>query len=201
MEAFKEFIWRLFEPLATFFVMLKYKNIWGLKVYLKESGSKSKLLNFVYNTYFLRRGSWVGIGSEMATTPCFPHGVMGITISERAKFGKDVVIFQYSSIIFNSLEDSPTFGSPTIGNNVYIGAGATIVGNITIGDNCRIGAGAVVCKDMAPNTVAVLPPTRYIPKQNLDNTYYAHERGRTFYYKDGRYHLDNRNKANQEKNR
>ena len=44
---------------------------------------------------------------------------------------------------------------PTIEDNVVIGAGAIILGNITIGANSKIGAGAIVLKDVEPNSVIV----------------------------------------------
>ncbi|MBQ8019953.1 MAG: serine acetyltransferase, partial [Paludibacteraceae bacterium] len=51
---------------------------------------------------------------------------------------------------------------PTIGNNVSIGANATIIGDITIGDNVIIGAGAVVVKDVPQYSVVVGNPARVI---------------------------------------
>ena len=44
---------------------------------------------------------------------------------------------------------------PTIENNVTIGAGALILGNITIGTNSIIGAGAIVLRDVPPNSTIV----------------------------------------------
>ena len=55
---------------------------------------------------------------------------------------------------------------PTIGNNVLIGTGASILGNIKIGNNCKIGAGAVVLKDIPDNVTAVGVPAKQI-KKNL----------------------------------
>lgn len=46
--------------------------------------------------------------------------------------------------------------TPTIGNNVYIGPGAKIFGNIHIADGVAIGANAVVCKDCLENNVTLL---------------------------------------------
>lgn len=46
-------------------------------------------------------------------------------------------------------------GAPTIGDNVYIGAGAIIIGDIKIGDNVKVGAGAVVFKDVPSNSTVV----------------------------------------------
>lgn len=51
---------------------------------------------------------------------------------------------------------------PIIGNNVYIGANAVVVGDITIGDNVVIGAGAVVVKDIPASAVVVGNPAKII---------------------------------------
>lgn len=70
----------------------------------------------------------------------------------------------------NTIKNHPKYGSPRIGDNVFIGAGAKIIGCIKIGDNCRIGANCVVVKDMPANTTAVLGNIRFITKnENLDN--------------------------------
>ena len=53
---------------------------------------------------------------------------------------------------------------PTLGNNVVVGAGAKILGNITVGDNSYIGANAVVIKNVPPNSTVVGIPGR-ITKQ------------------------------------
>ena len=50
----------------------------------------------------------------------------------------------------------------TIGNNVWIGAGSTILGGVTIGDNTIIGAGSVVTKDIPANVVAFGVPCKVI---------------------------------------
>ena len=52
----------------------------------------------------------------------------------------------------------------TIGNNVWIGSGAIILGGITIGDNSIIGAGAVVNKDIPEDSIAVGVPAKVIKK-------------------------------------
>lgn len=48
-------------------------------------------------------------------------------------------------------------GRPVIGNNVFVGTGAVVLGPITIGDNVNIGAGAIVMKDVPSNTTVVSP--------------------------------------------
>lgn len=55
--------------------------------------------------------------------------------------------------------------NPIVGNNVRIGVGAIIIGDVTIGDNVNIGAGAVVVKDVPSNTTVVGQPARYINRE------------------------------------
>ena len=51
-------------------------------------------------------------------------------------------------------------GAPMIGNNVFIGAGAVILGNIKIGDNAIIGANSVVLRDIPANAIAIGVPAK-----------------------------------------
>lgn len=122
----KDLIFSILRPFLEAYAMLRYKSIWGLKARLQKR--PGKLMKLTYGNYFLRRGSFVGLDSEFGGTPCFPHGVQGIFISNGAKLGRDVVIFQQVTIGSNTLPGSKCPGAPTIGDNVYIGAGAKIVG-------------------------------------------------------------------------
>lgn len=84
-----------------------------------------------------------------------PHGFKGIAISGWAKIGTGCTIFQNVTIGSNTLPDSKNAGFPTVGNNVYIGAGAMIIGNVTIVNNVRIGAGCSVTTDIPDNATVV----------------------------------------------
>lgn len=53
-------------------------------------------------------------------------------------------------------------GRPVIGDNVYIGTGAVILGGITIGNNVRIGANAIVVDDVPDNAVVVSPKAKVV---------------------------------------
>lgn len=53
---------------------------------------------------------------------------------------------------------------PRIGDNVYIGCGAKVLGPIKIGNNVKIGAGAVVIKDVPDNATVVGVPARILNK-------------------------------------
>jgi serine O-acetyltransferase len=80
------------------------------------------------------------------------HGV-GVVIGETAEIGDDVLI--YHQVTLGANEFTRSKRHPTIGNNVVIGAGAKVIGNITVGDNAKIGANAMVTKPVAAGSVVV----------------------------------------------
>lgn len=53
----------------------------------------------------------------------------------------------------------------SIGSDVWLGAGVTVLGGVTIGDGCVVGAGAVVVHDLPPQSVAVGVPARVIKQR------------------------------------
>ncbi len=83
------------------------------------------------------------------------HG-MGVVIGETSEIGDDVLMYQGVVLGGTSLEKSKRH--PTVGDNVVIGAGATILGPITIGDDARVGAGSVVVKPVPAGTTVVGVP-------------------------------------------
>ncbi|MEG0970165.1 MAG: serine acetyltransferase, partial [Acidaminococcaceae bacterium] len=93
-----------------------------------------------------------------------PHGLNGIMVSRGATIGKRCVIFHQVTIGTNTLHDTKGYGAPWIGNNVYIGTGAKIIGNVRIGNNVRIGANCVVVEDVPDNSTVVLEKMRIILK-------------------------------------
>lgn len=81
----------------------------------------------------------------------------GIVIGANVVIGDEVTILQNVSIGRSS--ELPT-RSPRIGRGVYIGAGASILGDISIGDLAKIGAGTVVTSDVPDGCTAVGNPAR-----------------------------------------
>jgi serine O-acetyltransferase len=84
-----------------------------------------------------------------------PHQV-GIVINPKAVIGSGVYIAQGVTIGKSMKEENE--GAPVIGDNVFIGPNAVILGPVTLGSNCAVGANAVVLKDVAANeTVGGVP--------------------------------------------
>lgn len=96
----------------------------------------------------------------------------GIELPCEVKVGKNFRIDHFGSVIVSgfatfgdncTLRNNVTIGlknieepkAPKFGNNVDIGCGAAILGDITIGNNVRIGANSVVLKDVPDNSIAV----------------------------------------------
>lgn len=101
-------------------------------------------------------------GAQIGKRFFIDHG-NGVVIGETAIIGRDVTIYQGVTLGGTGKEKGKRH--PTIGNDVVIGAGAIILGNITIGDGARIGAGAVVTKAVPPDTTVVGNPS-WIVKQD-----------------------------------
>ena len=79
----------------------------------------------------------------------------GIVVSGYARFGDDCRIRNGVVVGLSRVEEP---GAPQFGNDVDIGAGAKVLGNIRIGNHVRIGANAVVLQDVPDNCIAVGVP-------------------------------------------
>ena len=100
-------------------------------------------------------------GAQIGKSFFIDHG-MGVVIGETAIVGDNVLLYQGVTLGGTGKETGKRH--PTLGNNVVVGAGAKILGNITIGDNSYIGANAVVIKNVPANSTVVGIPGR-ITKQ------------------------------------
>lgn len=88
------------------------------------------------------------------------HGGNGVIIHPKAVIGDNCRFFHQVTLGVSSFAED--YGYPVIGDNVYIGAGAKIIGNVTIGDDVRIGANAVVLKSIEAGWTAVGMPARQV---------------------------------------
>ncbi len=152
----------------------KLGGFYGLRT--KYQQTKLPFLKKFY--LFLNRGfqhetnSYLPFETKIAGPINFVHGIYGIFISGGAVIGRNCIIFQQVTIGSNMLIDSKGFGSPVIGDNCLIGAGAKIIGNVKIGHNCRIGANAVVTTDLPDNSVYVAGKPVIVKKEKLINRSY-----------------------------
>jgi serine O-acetyltransferase len=146
----------------------------------------------VWATAMYRFGRWTG---ERAPAPLRPackaayavgfklvEILAGISLPARARIGKGLYIGHFGGIIVHpdavigerciiaqgvtiGVLGGPREGVPRIGDDVYLGAGAKILGGVTIGDGATVGANAVVLDDVPAGATAVGVPARMIVKR------------------------------------
>lgn len=128
-----------------------------------------RVAHFLYNhhMYFIARlisqisrhitGIEIHPGAKIGKRLFIDHG-MGIVIGETTIIGDNCTI--YHGVTLGGTGKDKIKRHPTIKNNVLIGCGSKVLGNIVIGDNVKIGANSVVLKNVKENlTVVGIPAT------------------------------------------
>ncbi|HEY6763413.1 MAG TPA: serine O-acetyltransferase [Candidatus Sulfotelmatobacter sp.] len=98
-------------------------------------------------------------GAKIGRRLFIDHG-MGVVVGETAIVGNDVTLYQGVTLGGTGKEQGKRH--PTVEDNVVIGGGARILGNITVGRNSRIGAGSVVLRNVPENSTVVGVPGHII---------------------------------------
>ncbi len=128
-----------------------------------------------YHRLLNRYNSSIPFSVTFDDIPTFPHGVYGVFISMGARIGKNCVILHQVTIGSNTLKDSKHFGAPTLGDNVYVGAGAKIIGGISIGNNVRIGANCSVAENIPDNSTVVATSRIILHVEPRDNKFISYK--------------------------
>src|SRR5580658_4778893 len=98
-------------------------------------------------------------GAKIGHRLFIDHG-LGVVIGETAIVGDDVTLYQGVTLGGTGKEHGKRH--PTIEDEVVVGDGAKVLGNITVGRNCRIGAGSVVLRSVPENSTVVGVPGHII---------------------------------------
>ncbi len=133
-----------------------------------------KIANWLYRKrlfYLARAVSQIGKkktgieihpGATLGKYLFIDHG-NGVVIGEDTIIGDYVTI--YHQVTLGATGNETGRRHPIIGNNVLIGAGSKVMGNVIVGDNVKIGAGSIVLKDIKDNTTVVgMPDYREIER-------------------------------------
>jgi serine O-acetyltransferase len=110
-------------------------------------------LNSILNACVIGRGAELGPGFVIVHA----HGVV---INGKVRGGSNVVLEHEVT-----LGDNGAGACPVLGSNVYVGAGAKVIGPVSVGDGARVGANAVVVHDVAPETTVVGVPARPVRRR------------------------------------
>lgn len=112
-------------------------------------------LNAIFTSATIGRNADIGPGFVIL------HSV-GVVINTNVRAGRNLVIYHGVTL---GAERNKT---PLLGDNVYIGAGAKIIGGVRIGSNVKIGANAVVTKDVPDGATVVGIPARIIRMHGVE---------------------------------
>lgn len=108
-------------------------------------------------------GAEINPKGKIGKNVSFIHNLNGVMLGGGYSIGDNSIVYHQVTIgVINNKN-----GSPCIGKNVFIGAGAKILGPIVIGDNAKIGANAVVICDVPENATAVGVPARIISNKKM----------------------------------
>ena len=132
---------------------------------LRLMGVKFGKDTFIDTPFRCDYGKHITVGDRFyANSFCTMIDVAPITIGNNVMFGTHVQIITAGHPIHPDVRNTAyEYGAPvTIGDNVWIGAGAIVLPGVTIGKNTVIGAGAVVTKDVPENVVAAGNPCKVI---------------------------------------
>lgn len=133
---YPNFIIMIYYKLAHYFYIRKH---YVIARFLSERGKK-------------KTGIEIHPGAIIGKNFFIDHGT-GVVIGETTIIGDNVTLFHGVTLGGTGKEKGKRH--PTIEDNVFIGSGAKILGNITIGRNSKIGANAVILKDVLENTTVV----------------------------------------------
>lgn len=110
----------------------------------------------------IRKGLKLGINCYIVRTAIIDDSRPWlISIGDNCTISKNAIILTHDASIKRYLGYSK-IGAVTIGNTVFIGAGAIILPNVRIGNNVIIGAGSVVTRDIPDDSVAVGNPAKIV---------------------------------------
>jgi serine O-acetyltransferase len=160
--------WLLFIKHVMFYPGFKYSFLMRLcaylqhKVYLWPAYLIARLL---YRHYTFRYGISIPFTTDVGAGFFIGH-FGGIVVHSDVKIGKNCNISH--GVTLGQTNRGTRAGCPTIGNNVYIGPGAKVIGKIQIGSNVAIGANCVVIDDVPDNAVVVGVPGRIASMNGAD---------------------------------
>ncbi len=103
-------------------------------------------------------------GAQIGKGVFIDHG-MGVVIGETTIIGNYALIYQGVTLGGTGKESGKRH--PTLGENVVVGAGAKVLGNLQIGNNVRIGAGSVVLRDVPSDCTVVGVPGRVVYRSGV----------------------------------
>lgn len=110
-------------------------------------------------------GCSIPFSSDLGHSIFFVHGLYGVFISGKAKVGNNCTILHHVTIGSN-IGSSEKYNAPLIGDNVFIGTGVKVIGNVRVGNDSMLGANALILRDV-PSRSKVYAPVAVYKEQGV----------------------------------
>lgn len=143
----------------SFKAILKYRK--AHKLYEKKHYFRARLIS---QRAARKTGIEIHPGAAIGKGLFIDHG-HGVVIGETAIIGDNVTLYQ--GVTLGGTGKQKGKRHPTLEDNVMVGTGAKVLGDITIGAGSMIGAGSVVLNDVPPNSTVVGVPGRVVKRDNV----------------------------------
>jgi len=161
---------------STFELFFNYPGLWALLFHRISHSLYKKGLRFLPR-FISAIGQFLTVidihpAATIGRRVFIDHGV-GVVIGETTVIGNDVLIYQ--QVTLGGVSTNKGKRHPTLEDNVVIGAGAKVLGNITIGENSKVGANSVVVKNVPADSTAVGIPARVL-KRGYDKSPLSHNK-------------------------
>lgn len=142
---------------------MKSKNLdifWRVAYRLYRGGRGKAIARVFEMLSFIIGSHAISAQIDIGNNTRFVHHGLGCVVNENCCFGENCVICQNTTFGIKNPGLDNIWDVPTLGDNVFVGAGAVLLGRITIGNGATIGANAVVLQDVPEKaTVAGIPAT------------------------------------------
>lgn len=161
---------------STFELFFNYPGLWALLFHRIAHSLYKKGLRFLPR-FISAIGQFLTVidihpAATIGRRVFIDHGA-GVVIGETAVIGNDVLIYQ--QVTLGGVSTDKGKRHPTLEDNVVIGAGAKVLGNITIGENSKVGANSVVVNNVPTDSTAVGIPARVL-KRGYDKNPLSHDK-------------------------
>lgn len=151
----------LLQPRLRYMVYFRYANCSNI-------GGAKYILRMLMFKMCHKYGLEIKAGTQIGSGFCLIHPY-NITITPHAKIGSNCNIMKGATVGFCASGKKP--GSPTIGNEVYMGLNSTIIGGITIGDDVMIAPNTFVNVDVPSHSIVIGNPCKIMPREGATKDY------------------------------
>lgn len=149
-------------------ILIHRLNHFLWKLDLGPADHSTKLIARVLNHITkILTGIEIHPGAEIGEGFFVDHGA-GVVIGETTVIGNNVSVYQGATLGGVRMEKGKRH--PTLGDNIIVGTGAKVLGNITIGDYVQIGANSVILKDIPEHSTVVGIPGRVVKTKGQEVT-------------------------------